>query len=227
MNGVDSAQQSRGLGAALAASLALHALLLASTAPPPRTQPRYAVLEARLRMPEAPPGSDFLTGAAFTFPLAAGPQGPLEPQSPTAPKPDAVRAISDATLPHDAAEAREFAPGADRARLAPGLLELPLPEPARYYRADELDWLAVPLAPIVFDHLRLLARGPIGTLRLSVYINEGGGVDKVELEEENAAPAALAEAVRREFLNARFAPALRQGRAVKSLKRIEVVQDGG
>jgi hypothetical protein len=205
---------------ALGVSLALHAMVLAAVAPP-RTQPRYVVLEARLEVPQATGSTDYLTSSAFTFPLAPGVRGPLEPQSTTPPKKDALRALSDATLPHNAAEARDFVPGFDAARRDGPAIEVPLPDEQRYFSARELDVLAVPFTPISFERLRFGLGKVSERLRLRVFINEAGAVDEVRFEDRPGA-VVLEEEVRREFLGARFVPAVRQGRAVKSQKLVEV-----
>ena len=205
--------------AAFGASIVLHAIVLASVAPP-RTQPRYMVLEARLEVRESTGKSDYLTGKAFTFPLAPGVRGPVEPQQTTPPKEAAVRALSDKTLPHDFAEAREFAPGLAAPRRAGPALEVPLPDEKRYFTAKELDRLATPFTPLSFDRMSFGIE-KIARLRLRVFISEAGGVDEVRFEDQVGVPA-FEEEVRREFLAARFFPAVRHGRAVKSQKLVEV-----
>lgn len=205
---------------ALGASLALHAALLAAVAPP-HTQPRYVVLEARLQVLESTGGSDYLTGKAFTFPLAPGVRGPVEPQSPTPPKKEAVRALSERTLPHNFAQAREFAPGFDAARRDGPAIEVPLPDAKRYYTAKELDVLAVPFTPMSFDRLGFALDKLRSHMRLRVFINEAGTVDEVHFEDRPGIPV-FEDEVRREFLGARFVPAVRQGRAVKSQKLVEI-----
>jgi hypothetical protein len=205
---------------ALGVSLALHAMVLAAVAPP-RTQPRYVVLEARLEVLQSTGASDYLTSSAFTFPLAPGVRGPLEPQNTTPPKKDALRAVSDATLPHNAAEARDFAPGFDAAKTEGPAIEVPLPEERRYFTAKELDVLAAPFTPISFDRLRFGLDKVGERLRIRVFINEAGAVDEVRFEDRPGA-LALEDEVRREFLGARFVPAVRQGRSVKSQKLVEI-----
>jgi hypothetical protein len=207
--------------AAFGASLVLHAMVLAAVAPP-RTQPRYVVLEARLEVLKPSGGSDYLTSSAFTFPLEPGVRGPLEPQQTTPPKNDALRALSDTTLPHNFAQAREFAPGFDAARREGPALELPLPEEKRYFTARELDVLAAPYTPISFDRLRF-ALDKLGEqrLRLRIFITEAGAVDEVRFEDRPGVPV-FEDEVRREFLGARFVPAVRHGRAVKSQKLVEI-----
>ena len=204
---------------ALGISLVAHAMVLASVAPP-RTQPRYVILEARLEVREASGGSDYLTGRAFTFPLAPGVRGPLEPQHTTVPKEASRRALSDQTLPHDFAEAREFAPGLAAPRRAGPALEVPLPDEKRYFTATELDRLAMPFTPLSFDRMSFGIEN-MARLRLRVFISEAGGVDEVRFEDHVGVPA-FEEEVRREFLAARFFPAVRHGRAVKSQKLVEI-----
>ena len=206
--------------AAFGASIVLHAMVLASVAPP-RTQPRYVVLEARLEVRESTGKSDYLTGKAFTFPLAPGVRGPVEPQQTTAPKDANLRAVSDKTLPHDFAEAHEFAPGLAAPRRDGPALEVPLPDEKRYFTAKELDRLAAPFTPLSFDRVRFGVDKVAEPLRLRVFISEAGSVDEVRFEGQAGAPA-FEDEVRREFLAARFFPAVRHGRAVKSQKLVEV-----
>jgi hypothetical protein len=203
---------------AFGVSLLLHAMVVA----PPRTQPRYVVLEARLEVLQPSGSSDYLTSSPFTFPLAPGVRGPVEPQSTTPPKDEAVRALSDTTLPHDFAEAQQFEPGFDAARLEGPALEVPLPEEKRYFTAKELDILAVPFTPMSFDRLGFaLDKMSERRLRLRVFINEAGTVDEVRLEGRTGVPA-FEDEVRREFMGARFVPTVRHGRAVKSQKLVEI-----
>ena len=54
-----------------------------------------------------------------------------------------------------------------------------------------------------------------------MFINEGGTVDEVRLEDRPGLPV-FEDEVRREFLGARFVPAVRHGRAVKSQKLVEI-----
>jgi len=205
---------------ALGTSLVLHAMVLAAVAPP-RTQPRYVVLEARLEV-VAPSGeSDYLTAGTFLARFAPGVRGPVEPQQTTPLKHEALRLVSDKTLPHDFAEAREFAPGFDAARRDGPALELPIPEEKRYFTAKELDVLAVPFTPITFDRLRFAEKLDARRVRLRVFINESGAVDEVRFDDHPGLPV-VEDEVRREFLGARFAPAVRHGRAVKSQKRVEI-----
>jgi hypothetical protein len=219
---------SRPLLWALALSLVGHSLLLAAVTPPPRTQPRYVVLEARLKMNERQGASDFFTASAYQIAkLPSGPRGPVQPQSPTPLKKETLRAISELTLPHDSVRAREFAPGFDAERQMASPLQAPLPEPVRYFRASELEVLAEPLSPVNFDRLRFTAQKLSDRIvRLRVFINEAGRVDDIQFE-DRAQTRSIEEEVRREFMGTQFFPALRIGRAVKSQKLIELYAAGG
>ena len=91
-----------------------------------------------------------------------------------------------------------------------------------YYTAAEVDRAAFPLAAIDLPY-------PVGAsgvqyegrVEMKVYIDAEGGVDRVELLDA-AVPAAYRDLALRAFRNARFGPALRGGRPVRSVKRIEV-----
>lgn len=94
--------------------------------------------------------------------------------------------------------------------------------PSRYFTASEVDHLATPLGDIGLAFPP--TRGGIdyyGTLRLELYIDEQGRVDRVDVLESTVPASFRDEAVQR-FAVARFEPATRKGRAVKSVKKVEV-----
>jgi len=94
--------------------------------------------------------------------------------------------------------------------------------PARYFPANEVDRKAFPLRRIDLDFPETREGVDyFGTLRLDVLINERGGVDRVEVIEATVPPAFRDMAVRA-FATARFEPAVKDGRKVKSVKRVEV-----
>ena len=112
------------------------------------------------------------------------------------------------------APARQVAPAR-----APGIV------PKRYYGAAEVDERAAPtdMAVLVYPEKAYLNRIR-GTVRVRVYINDAGRVDKAEIVA--ATPGghfeqAALEAVQR----SRFAPARKDGRPVPSQKLIEVEFD--
>jgi len=94
--------------------------------------------------------------------------------------------------------------------------------PSRYYTASELDHVATPLADVGLTFPK--GREGIdyfGTLRMDVYIDEAGRVDRVQVL-ESTVPREFQESAVAAFTRARFEPARRKGRAVKSIKKVEV-----
>lgn len=103
-----------------------------------------------------------------------------------------------------------------------GTIALP---PARYFPPHELDRKphAVGEIPLVYPaHMPLVARSRIV---LSLLIDEGGEVDEV-IAEANEAPPELVQLASRAFADARFLPGVRDGMAVKSRLRVEVTFEG-
>jgi TonB family protein len=94
--------------------------------------------------------------------------------------------------------------------------------PWRYYPSAELDHVAMPLADI---GLQFPQGGEgidyFGTLRMDVYIDAAGRVDEVRIL-ESTVPLQFQRSAVAAFSKARFEPARRMGRAVKSVKRVEV-----
>lgn len=90
----------------------------------------------------------------------------------------------------------------------------------RYFQRDELD-----VGPAVLDPPDLggTELGPLleGRAVLVFYLNEQGGVDRIELEESSLPPAMLAhlEAQRDRI---KFTPGSKNGVAVKSVLRLEI-----
>ena len=94
--------------------------------------------------------------------------------------------------------------------------------PSRYFTASEVDRVAMPLGDVGLAFPR--ARGGIeyyGTLRLELYIDEDGRVDRVDVL-ESTVPASFRDEALQRFAATRFEPATREGRAVKSVKKVEV-----
>jgi hypothetical protein len=91
---------------------------------------------------------------------------------------------------------------------------------ARYYTAAELDVLATPIEMI---HLPETDEDLPQGLLLEVYIDYTGTVQRVVL------PAGLPEpygaALCRRFEQARFSPAQKDGMAVNSIKRIQLLPE--
>lgn len=100
---------------------------------------------------------------------------------------------------------------------APGL---PVEE---YFDADAVSIRPAIMADPEFDLPELGSIAGDGKALLTLYINEFGHVDKVEIESAGGIDTALVGAVARQFGNAIFEPARIDGAAVKSRLRIEIL----
>lgn len=91
-----------------------------------------------------------------------------------------------------------------------------------YYGPQELDQLATPTngAGFLLPVLELTPDQP-GLVRAKIYINERGGVDRVEIMDSDP-PGVFDQAVLLEIYRSSFVPALKDGIAVKSQKEIEI-----
>lgn len=180
------------------ASALLHLALLASFAP---TAPRFtppAPLQVEIRRaPEATPAGEIAVAEPSEL---AGP--PAEFAPPRAPLPQ----------PASAAAAPE------------ALIETRLPLD-KYYNAREVDVRAEPLNEVDLVYPKIAYQNRTrGKVRLNLYLNQDGGIDKVDVVE--AAPRGIFEEAALAATHAlRFSPATKWGRPVKSRKTIEVVFD--
>ena len=98
-------------------------------------------------------------------------------------------------------------------------------ESARYFPASELDAKPFPMRRVDLDFPP--ARNGIeyyGKLRLDVFINAQGGVDRVDVLVASV-PAAFSDAAVKAFSEARWEPGRRWGRRVKSVKAVEIDYD--
>lgn len=103
-------------------------------------------------------------------------------------------------------------------------VELPFPFQA-YFSARDLDVRAEPANDVLL-YYPLLAyhRRLSGVVRMTLYINEQGALDRATVDE--ATPAGVFDESAQEAVNRLlFHPALKNGRPVKSRKTIEVVFD--
>jgi TonB family protein len=99
-------------------------------------------------------------------------------------------------------------------------VDLPLPD--KWYTASELSVLAEPLAPVKLSYPEELAGSTIITaVRIRLFVDESGTVQKIQLVESGADPAFDAAAIR-QWATVRFKPGLRGGIAVKSQKLLEL-----
>lgn len=99
---------------------------------------------------------------------------------------------------------------------------LALPAPDKWYAASEVDVRAEPLTDVRLRYPDGLAEQFVtGTVRVRLFIDEGGVVRKLQIAASE--PAGLFdEAARRGWEDVRFSPARRNGAPVKSQKLIEL-----
>jgi len=104
-------------------------------------------------------------------------------------------------------------------------LPLPLPSVAHsaddYFRRAQLSVPAEPLVAIVIPDPGIDLGSGVKSLLLTLFISESGQVDRIEFDQSDA-PAAMVEAARKAFSEARFAAGQIDGRPVKSRMRVEV-----
>jgi TonB family protein len=94
--------------------------------------------------------------------------------------------------------------------------------PWRYFPADELARVAYPMRDVGLQYPPgVEGVDYYGTLRLNLYIDERGHVDRVEVVEATVPESFRASAVAA-FGGTPFDPATRYGRPVKSMKKVEV-----
>jgi outer membrane biosynthesis protein TonB len=95
-------------------------------------------------------------------------------------------------------------------------------EDARYLPASELDAKPFPLRPVPLEFPQVTGNAEYyGKLKLHVFINASGGVDKVDVIEAGV-PASFRDAAVKAFTEVRWEPARKAGNRVKSLKVVEV-----
>jgi hypothetical protein len=214
------------IGWAVAASVAVHALALAIGPAEPPKRPRYVVLETRLELAGAPGAGRLMTAQRPLGRPTEAAAGGQSRQSATPEQERARIAMSPLTLPHAFKQEKRFEAGdalAEREK-SPGIPAMLPPSLTTYFRASELDAVAVPqfAANLDLDFLRFTGAA---ALRVRIFINEAGGVDEVTLDDQ-AVPVAMHEQVRAAFLALRFHPAQKDGFLVKSQKLVEVLPVG-
>jgi TonB family protein len=96
-----------------------------------------------------------------------------------------------------------------------------LPPAAHYHAAHELDQRPQ-IRSHVEPHFPALALAPVGRVVIQLYVSETGDVERVAVESGDP-NGDFEAAARKAFAVARFVPGMKQGVAVKSLVRIEVL----
>jgi protein TonB len=212
--------------AALSISIAIHLALIGLLRVTPAATPVYTtpVLQARLELP-APQS---VPVPALT-PLLRPPPDAVEPALPSpAPVP------APAALPNPAPQAAPVLPASPAlpattesvsAAPSPGTLptvNVPLLVDPTFYTAKEVD--VHPRALIQIDPVYPLdatRRGIAGSVTLTLKLDETGAVQDVQVSDASP-PAVFDQSALDAFRKARFAPAQKAGRAVKSLVVIKV-----
>jgi TonB family protein len=95
-------------------------------------------------------------------------------------------------------------------------------EDPRYLPASELDAKPFPLKPVDLQ-MPKAGRGAeyYGKLKLNVFISAAGVVDRVEVAEATVPPA-FRDSAAKAFSEARWEPARKAGKRVKTVKVVEV-----
>lgn len=185
----------------LALSAAAHLLLLV-VAPSEARPERYG-----------PPLQALLAAPGSAAPAAADPLPAVDDVPQAQPATD-LAVESTAALPPLA----ETAPGATQ----PAPAASPGQAVPAYFAPTELDRRAsvsaAPDLPLPTEEV------PPGHVRLRLFLNERGSVDRVEVE-ESTLPAGFTDQLRGEYARLKFTPAQRQGLPVPSWLRFEVVYE--
>jgi protein TonB len=210
---VPGAVPSSRLAAAVAVSALAHLLIVQSVAPGSSGRatrapgPSVPSLDARLVFTEPdPPVAEALPEVVPDAPRLAEAARPERARLP----PPRVSAASREVSADSAGEPRQAG--------AEGSAHLP---DATYYGARQLDVYPMLATPMAREEFAGVASGARGRVLLLVLIDAAGGVDDVSVVDGGDA-GGLEHAARRAFLGARFTPAQRNGRAVKSRIVIEV-----
>jgi len=190
------------LGIAFLLSLALHALIIFGLqvgAVEQGGKPRRT-LEARL-VPWSAGEAEILV-KAIEGPVKSEVQD-FEPPAPAAPsaEPTPAEAAPKAGIPEAAA--------------SPTMVDVPLPLDTTYYSLREVDVRPKQLSdPLYPEQAAKLQIG--GKVRVRLLLNENGGVDEATILEVDPPDWGFDAAVLQHMKTARFKPAMRKGRPVRS-----------
>ena len=141
------------------------------------------------------------------------------PAAAAAPAPDAEQPAAGgetAAVPPPVAAGDTARSGTDT-----GERGLQLPAPDKWYLASEVDVRAEPITEIRLRYPPDLTDRVTGTVRVRVFIDEGGVVRKLQIAASDP-PGLFDEAAKQGWQDVRFSPARRNGVAVKSQKLIEL-----
>jgi protein TonB len=163
-----------------------------------------------------------------SVPMAAGAKPEREPAlaDPAAPLP--LRAHAPPSTERLLPATKRSEPGAAQGTLAMAttpVLPLPPAVDPTYYSARELDVYPAPQAPLRFEYPERAAHEHVsGSVRIMLLLDEAGAIDGVSVVAAEP-PGYFEDRVRAAFAAARFFPARKDGRAVKSRVLINVNYD--
>lgn len=211
---------------AIAMSLAVHLSLIALIQPAPRQGAVAVVLQARMatspqRHAPAPAGAKAIepqpppSAEAAAYPSAPSPPSlPAPPEPATAPQP-----ANDADHSAEPMAVGRESEGEEVATAASGpttrLPEIPVMLDTRWYTAREVDQRPVIMGsvlPVYPEEARM--HGIQGSVVIEVHIDEGGQVYAIAILEADP-PGVFEAAVLNAYAQARFTPAILQGRPVR------------
>lgn len=195
------------MAAPVAADIPVIDVRLQPVAPPPAPALPVQQIEAPPATPEMPPQPTPLAPPKPALPL---------PHADRAPQPEQTEPVAPAALP--AAPANPAPPSSS----ALPAVNVPLLVDPVYYTARQLD-----VQPRALDAINpvypqdAIARGASGWVQLQLKLDETGSVQDVEVSDASP-PGIFDQSALDAFRNAHFAPAQKDGRAVKSLIVIKV-----
>ncbi len=217
------------LAIALALALALHVFVVFGLAVYGEGAPRQhdVVLNLRLAKPRAEPMKQPAPAAvpkmATQVTSAVHIEAPLPPQ--TDPGSPSAEPPAPATAPDSDVPASHSA-NASPLPWLPSLGVIEAPD-LNYYPPTELDQLAKPLGEITpYIPLAEAQSAPDGRVLLLLLIDETGRVDEVQLLESDP-PGLMDDAGLAVWRNARFTPAMKDGKYVRSRKKVEITFGDG
>lgn len=174
-----------------------------------------------LTIPLAPPllainlvPTTFMPVIAVALPTRGKPRE-TAPQRTTAPTLTTASSASGSTRPAPTVTDEEL----------PGI-PLEIPQQDRYLHRQELNLAPRLLAPIVVPYPEQVQKFGKFHAILSLYLNEIGNVDRVEVDSSDLSLEQLKETIQT-FRRAHFSPGEKDGTPVKSRLRIEVLFDSG
>jgi len=208
---VDYLQRQRAgrarLIAALMASLLVHAWLVHGYGERERTRPAVAGVPFQATLTEAVSREPAFTPERFNYALQHAETNP-------APAP-APRVLPAAPVAQPVAARRGVNVASEHTVTAPTqVAALPQPQDPTYYSSRSLDIFPASLTPWDMNAIRAAAQH-IGNARVTLLIDEAGVVNEVA-SVEGAPHTSAEQAIRELFLAAKFSPARKDGRVVKS-----------